>query len=230
MEKRKVSKMMMVTVEEEVFPFSELSEEAKAVAIENRRKSNDFDFWSFSGEIIDSFKEIGAELGFSVSNYCYDLCGYSYTSLRLNDSSDLEDMDVRRTLAYVWNHWIEPYLGIHKNSKGGYPTLVPDEAQKRRMRWSRDPKAAYWNGPFSGENMYDGLILETYDEFSKEMSHRKPKQGACFHGFLKVLGEKMTKTVMDEAEFRNSDEGISEELIANDVLFLADGSVAELAE
>ena len=230
MEKRKVFRTKTIVEEMEVFPFSELSEEAKAVAIEKRKESNNRDFWWFAEDILHVFLEIGKTLGFKIVGKRYDMCGYSFTELEPTNP-DLNDMDVRRTMAYVYNNWIKPYLGVHKNfEKNGFPSVIPDKAQKRQLGWKKAPEwKFYWNCPYTGW-CHDYVVIEAYAEFLEDRARSLKPAVPAFEDFLKVLGEKMTKEIMDEAKYRDSDEGIGEELESRETLFLADGSVANLVE
>lgn len=204
--KKKIRKIIEVEVDAEVFAFAELSEKAKQTAIQRRRQENDQDFWWFSEEAISSFKKMGEILGFELSSYSYSLCDYSYTQLKLKDSN-LEGMDIRRTMAYIYNNWISPYL----------------DKTKKDMNWMKKPTYGdFWGCPFTGD-YYDYTLLDAYGDFIH--THNK---GAVFEDFMTILGEKMTKIIMDEAEYRNSDEGVGDDLEINEVLFLEDGSVADI--
>ena len=234
MKKKMVKKMVLVEqrVMEDVYSISELSPEAKERAIADRRVADEPDFWGWADEYKRSFRRMGESLGFNVVDYCYDLGGSSYTQLELEDE-DLALMDFRRTMAYVYNNWISPYLGVHREyTDGGKATLKRDKDDLRKMGFKKYRFEDMWWCPFSGDGA-DYVLLDAYRDFCANWKKRSPfKDGVkpVFDDFMTCLGRHMTKTIMDEAEYRESDEGIERELADEGILFLKDGSIAEIVE
>lgn len=231
MEKKLVKRLVVVEQRtmEDVYTISELSPEAKEKAIDDRRVANSSGFWFWTDDYKSSFREMGECLGFKIVDHCYDLCGSSYTELELEDE-DLPLMDVRRTMAYVYNNWIAPYLGKHRNySDNNTVKLECDKDDLRKMGFKKYRFEDMWWCPFSGHSA-DYLLLDAYRDFCTNWVRSGREKELVFDDFMTCLGRHMTKTIMDEAEYRESDEGIERELADEGILFLKDGSIAEIVE
>ena len=215
--KKTVLKMVAIPVVEDVFQFDELPTEGKAFAIKERRAADEAWFWEFSEDQKDAFFKMADVLGFQITDYEYSLCSYSYTKLDVRDE-ELYAMGTRRTMAYVYNNWIKPYL------------TAPTKLQ-RKMQYGGLSLGEMWNCPFSGMG-YDYVLIEAFEDFVETAKIGKRLYGRelNFGDFMRILGEHMTREVISEAEYRDSDEGIGEELAASGLLFFADGTVADVVD
>lgn len=220
MERKKIKKFVEIEIEAGCFQFSELSEKAKDVARNAYRRAYGNDANETVYDIVNCFKEIGKKLGFRVSRYSYDICN-PITRLVV-DNDNLMEMDAKRTLAFVYNRWIEPFLGKTRMGTG----VMPVARVTRLMKWRRglDLKAL-WCGPFTGM-AYDYVIIEAFETF-KEMA--RSNSSLSFKEFLMTLEDCMTKEVVSETEYQETDQCLEEDCTANDIWFLEDGTIARLA-
>ena len=128
---------------------------------------------------------------------------------------ELEDS---RAMAYIWNNWIEP------NFKGKYYHKPCYERHGTAIK--------EFDCPLTGV-CYDMVLWDAWEEWkAKFKRHQNEKRGDRWirmdvADFLTILEGRMTKMVMDEAEYRDSDEFIKEELQERGEYF-ADGSEADV--
>lgn len=221
MERKKIKKFVEIEIEASCFQFSELSEKAKDVARKAYRRKYGNDANETVYVLINCFKEIGKKLGFKMSRYSYDIYSTSFTKLSV-DNDNLLEMDARRTLAFVYNRWIEPFLGKTRMETG----VMPVARVTRLMKWRRglDLKAL-WCCPFTGV-AYDYVIIEAFEQFKEKA---RKDSSLSFRNFLEVLESCITKEVVSEAEYHETDEYLEEDCTANDIWFLEDGTIARLA-
>ena len=222
MERKKIKKIVEVEKEANCFQFSELSEKAKETARNayHRKYGNDANETVY--DIINCFKEIGRMLDFKISRYSYDIYSPSFAKIVVGNENLLLEMDARRTLSYVYNNWIEPFLGKIRMGTG----VMPVARVTRLMKWRRglDLKAL-WCCPFTGL-AYDYVIIEAFEQFKEKA---RKDSSLSFRNFLEVLESCMTKEVVSEAEYHETDEYLEEDCAANDIWFLEDGTIARLA-
>ena len=221
MERKKIKKFVEIEIEAGCFQFSELSEKAKETARNAYHRAYGNDANETVYDIVNCFKEIGKKLDFKMSRYSYDIYSPSFTKLVVGNDNLLE-MDARRTLAYIYNRWIEPFLGKTRMGTG----VMPVARVTRLMKWRRglDLKAL-WCCPFTGM-AYDYVIIEAFETFKEKA---RSNSSLSFREFLMTLEDCMTKEVVSEAEYHETDEYLEEDCAANDIWFLEDGTIARLA-
>ena len=213
--KKNVYVTKRVIEEREVFTFEDLPEEVKDKLIKEERSCEDDWFWDFfDDEIKFSWKAI-ADVFNAKLDYEYSLCGNSYTKLKTNLEEEVLSLEDNRAMAYIWNNWIEP------NLKGRYYSMSHKE---RRSNIKME-----FDCPFTGVYC-DNVLWDAWEEWIKEY-RRCAKKGSYVDvdDFIHILEGAMTKVVTDEAEYKVSDEYISEEIASREDFYFEDGEIAEIA-
>ncbi len=221
-----------VTERQQVFEFNELSPEVQEKKIEEYRKAEADWFWDFFDfEIKDSWEAIADLLGAEL-RYEYQFWGHSYTELRATHIDDeVLELEDSRAMAYIWNNWIEPnikgkYIVGCKTNKGFTYNCVGKDSKSYYSKVTKE---------FSCPTgfCYDMVLWDAWEQWKSDFKlHQNRKRGDRWirmdvADFLTILEDKMTKMVMDEAEYRDSDEFIKEELQERGEYF-ADGSDANI--
>lgn len=199
-----------VTEKQQVFEFNELSPDVQEKKIEEYREANAEWVWDFFDfEVKDSWKAI-ADLLDANLRYEYQFWGYSYTKLDTNIEYAVLELEDSRAMAYIWNNWIEPNIKgkyYYKSCHERYGTAIKE-----------------FSCPFTGV-CYDMVLWDAWEEWKSDFKKSHGKYAITVDNFIDILEHKMTKMVMDEAEYRDSDEYIKEELQERGE-YLDDGSEA----
>jgi hypothetical protein len=187
-----------------LYKFSELSEDAQRRAIERYRDRNYEIHWQ--EELIDSFSAVYAAMNVKLKDYSLGLHSYSYVKIDLEDS--IANLSGARALGWIENNLLaglrmtrHEYMKNRKNNfQYGYRIGKIKEC------------------PFTG-TCFD---MDFLDCITKEL-----KSGDTLGEVLKRrLPEKYVELLQAEYDDQNSDEYISDTLIANEYEFTAAGDLA----
>lgn len=199
----------MRTVRTKVYKFSELNETAKQKAIEKRR--NDGDLYYFWDEHEASLLEFGKIFPINITNYSAGGRGEG-VSFNFYSDHNIEELTGQRLATYIWNNY-KSYL-----FKGKYYSKFRGEFRTPEFKnFIRRSKILLENdcvmtGCCTDENIlgpvYRFLEKPTNDSFYDLIED-------CFNEWIKGYNQ--------EVNYRNSDECIEEDLIANEYEFTQDG-------
>ena len=211
----------MRTIRTKVYQFSELSKQAKKVAIEKYRNSNDQFHWSEENrESMEKFSDIWP---IKVTNWSYGGRGEG-VSFNFTETDEIENLTGQRLATYIWNNYRYSiyskkwYNGKTPTKHNKYHATNP--AAPKFTTWSRYSKITIekYNCPLTGYCM-DNELLDQVWKFLDKPDNRNFKEllQDCFNDWIKACNA--------DIDYQNSDEFISEELINNDQNFTIDGLV-----
>lgn len=212
--------MRTETITREIFTFEELSPEAQAKAIQDYR-----------GKGIDTAHNWD-EARQSVSAFC-DLFDCktgrdSWLDIIAHDSETRHDLTGQRLRTYLINNYPSAfYERKYRNSFHRAEKPTTPHRMRQVKPWSR---GGYWvtlrsnfetesSCPFTGV-CYDEDLLQPLKEFIKQ------PDGRTFEQLVSEAGESLRISLESEDDYRNSDEGIAEDIQAQDLEFLEDGTPA----
>ena len=207
-----------------VYHFEDLKEDVQEKLVKEEQESNCTDpwFWDFI-DFEDSYKAIADVLGAKLK-YSYDTCSYSYTELLDCLDFDVAELKDSRAMAYIWNNWIEPNLkGKYYSTKGRWI----NGKYCYKHRYSKIKKSID-DCPFSGI-FWDNVFADAWDEWKAEYKRRAGRSHVDVDDFVKILQDKMTDYVIQEAEYKESEEYAREHLMESDTLYYENGTEADVA-
>lgn len=206
----------MKTIQLELFSFNELSDVAKAKAIESERNSENLEYY-YSGEVEyyqDVLKHIGfTDVEISFSGFYSQGDGASFTA---DYDSSLINLDELK------NHNTELYsLMARKNSVFGASGLTSDNtitANVKRIsrHYSHHNTVAIDNIAINGEDEWiteDSKVYKAFEDIENYLTSLK--DDICY-----IIYSNLER----EYEHQTSDEYIAELLTINDYNFLVDGT------
>jgi hypothetical protein len=172
--------------------FEELTIDMQDRLIEEYRQQQTQDFWWFFDEEIKySYQEIAKMLGCKL-DYEYSLCSCSWTEL-IGIDDDVRELSGSRAIAYIYRHWIEPHQPAKIYRKG-------DKTRTSAIKHDYFDLTGMW---------CDQPVMMAWKDFVDEMRHDITLDVA---DYIDRLEHHMTKLVVDEAEYNDSDDGIREYL------------------
>jgi hypothetical protein len=213
--------------ETKIYPFSELSDEAKETAIEKYRENCTEYFWADDG--INSLKEFCKQFDIELKDWGLDCGGCGQSHIYFNaDTYDLQAEDVEGWRAYKYiinNYWdilYKPqFRGTIKNDTIKHRRITHEKLSNGRMF------NAYHSGIFKDTccNLtgycLDNEIMQPIYDFLKNPNTSttlKDLYDDCFNAFITGWN--------DDVESQNSDEVIIETIEANEYEFTEDGQLA----
>jgi hypothetical protein len=212
----------MKTIEVKLYKFEELSEEAKEKAIEKWRNSGT----DFHGdEYRDTLKKFEESFPIKVKDWSIDPWGGSYINSYFTGDDDIKELSGIRLMKYLWNN----YQAKQFFSRGQrYQVHSREKISHARIR-SEKLKNGYYNSYYSAITLEAGCVLTgcgvDYDILNPIYKFLESPDNRTFESLLEECLESWRKSWEKEMEYQNSDEYISEEIIANECDFTEDGEM-----
>ena len=205
----------MKTIEINLYSFEELSEDEQQIAINEVRNSISTDY--IDEEAMESFKRFASI--FSIEWRCVDWSGYRIEYIVKLDSNILE-LKGQRLANYIWNNYKKDlYKGKYfslwsktdvsfKHHKKGFPVL-----KNRHSNILLDNCC-----PLTGVCYDDALLQPLFNFIDKPYN-------IDFETLLSQCITSLCNYVSDEIEYRQSDEGVKEDIASNNYHFTIDGNI-----
>lgn len=195
----------MRTVENQVFQFDELSDDAKEKARDWYRSGDSYPWAEENRASLERFCEVFPAEG---RNWYYDACSYSIdASITCEDA--IAELSGPRLLAYLHNNCAEVFSRSKRYSKGA---PYHSGAKTRKSRVMREETCC----PFTGYHM-DESLLDTLRAFLKKPDCR------TFGELLSDCLDDWARACRDDCEYHNSDESVDETIRINEYEFTEDG-------
>lgn len=209
----------MRVIEKTVYSFDELSGEAKETAINNYRDDNQDFFWS--GEVEDTLNKF-CDI-FSIDWRRIDYQEPYRNDYKINLDENILELSGLRLAKYIWNNF-NSYL-----YKGKYYQVNSDKKLiHKRVKSEVLSNGKIFNAYYSKiqkDNCcvltgvcYDDDILRPIYEFLDKPSN------IDFETLLNDCIISLCRSVSSEIDWRNEDEQIIEEILANEYEFNEDGT------
>lgn len=220
----------MRTIELKLYSFEELSEEAKETAIQNyRNKGIDTShYWNDAHKSVQEFHKV---FGTTEGNRSWL---EFYTGHIEDNILELKGLRLR---TYLINNFGSQIFTPKYLKTGERTHNEPGRHRMRRIRKTDyDPqnKGKYYSQyysniqkstddcPFTGV-CYDYDLLNPFYQFINNYRNTPSADYQTFEDLIKEAFEGLEKSLKDEDEYRYSDEGITEEILAGDYEFTEDG-------
>lgn len=220
----------MRTVETKVYTFDELSDVAKQNAINAYRdRGNDYQYiWDDAHESVKAFHNI----------FPTKEGRRSWLEIQFECDYDILELSGLRLRTYLINHyWTDLYKGkyignyhsdnevVHKRIKSKF---YPDGAHPDMKKYSNFYYSAIKRDDccvLTGV-CYDNDLLEPIYKFIDHYKeNKKVNDTTTFEDLLKDCFYSLEKSINNEIEANESDEGITEYIQANDLEFTEDGTI-----
>lgn len=203
--------MTMRTATINIYKFEELSEQAKQTAIESYRQDISYHFgYHWMDEWIDSLKTFSDMLGIVIKDYKFS--PYCYSDIKWEYYADYEVVGLRlRT--WIINNWLPSLRKGNYYSKGKYVNGMYSY-KYRHSNISFDyccPLTGYFG---------DDTLIQPILDFVKN-----PIANYTIRDVIEDCMDSFIKAVVSDMEYQDSDEYISEHIIANDYEFNEDGTI-----
>jgi len=210
----------MKTIQVNLYQFSELSDEAKEKAINHFRNSNYDETPFFINEANSTFEKFAKIFSINWNNIDYEEPYRNDYNLTFDDN--IVNLSGQRLATYIWNNYKRDlfkgkYYSLwskkdvsYKHYKDGYPVL--------KIRHS---KVIIEHSCVLTGVCYDEDILQPIYEFLD-----KPKDNINFETLINDCIYSLCYSVSSEIDYRNSDEGITEEIEGNEYDFDENGKLA----
>lgn len=207
----------MKEIKVKLYAFDELSEEAQEKAIEEQREKHCDDFWDSVREEIDALKDIADTIGASISDYHLDTCSPSYIEFKFNTYDfDFEDLKDIRALKYIYNNFISPFI------KGKFYSTHGKMVNGKYTYKYKYSKVIKEFTLVSGLYI-DNIVLDVYKEY---IDNIKKHVSFSVADFIEDLESKLAKTIVDNAEYNDSDEVWKERLLDDaDEIYTEEGKI-----
>jgi hypothetical protein len=205
----------MRTIRTKVYFFNELSEEAKQTAINKQRPNVDTDYiYDEAHETVKAFNEL-----FNLSEHPNNWLNANAGNIE-NDVLKLRGVRLQK---YLWNNFKNglfkgKYYSLwskkdvsYKHYKDGYPVLK-----------SRYSKVIKENCCVLTGMCYDNDMLEPIYSFLLKRDFSN-----CTTNFCKLLNDcfnSLKNTIENEIEYKESDAGVTEEIMSNEYEFTKNGN------
>ena len=218
------------TIRTKIYKFQELPEAGKEQAIQKWRERTEEYFWQDENrESLEAFEKV---FPITISTWSYNGQG-SGVSFSIH-SSEIEELKGIRLATYLWNNYRDEIYS--KKYLKSWVTAQP--VKHRKVKSVLCSVKAGWHNPDligSYYNTYYSSELETYncpltgycmdnellDPMWKFLD--KPDKHTDFDDLLRSCFDSWITACEKDIEWQNSDEYISEHLIANEYEFTADG-------
>ncbi len=193
----------MKTLTIECFEYEELSDEAKAIALEEYQKQcdNDGDI-PWMDEIMDSMKKLIEMMDFKLNKWSIGPYAYSYMNVEGKNDS-WEDLSGRRAFAFVENHLFQ-YLRI---------------PWKGKKRW----EVAKYKGYSAGRVPSCPLTGVCYDDDFIDHLMNQLRDGSTIKEALESLATEASKLMELECENKRSKEYFIDHCVIDNTYFTEDG-------
>lgn len=205
----------MRTITYNAYTFDELSDEAKAKAIiAAREKERYWDMEHNVSEAMATIKKAADSFGFALLNWSIGPdAPTSYVTL--TDSHLQENEDIKGLRLRTW--LINNTYGIFYESK---PQGEYRKRDNGAWKYDRRSKVQVTETccPFTGVT-YDESLMDVFRAFLKKPTDHTLEE------LFKSAVDKVCKDLQSEEEYQQSDEGITEFLLCNDVEFTEDGEL-----
>jgi hypothetical protein len=216
----------MKTITVNLYSFNELSEEAKQNAIENVRnhKSDDYDYiWHDAHNSVKKFHSIfPTEEGFN-SWLDYELTGLDFEDEILN----LRGLRLRKYILNNFGHYlfVPEFKGSLKTDE-----YVSHKRIKSPIEVNRNGKRfnAYYSAIFkdnccvlTGVCYDNDLLKPIYDFLEKDYKNKYINLIDLFDECFRSL----EKSINNEIDWNESDEGVKEHILSNDFEFTEEGEL-----
>lgn len=212
----------MHVVKTEIFDFNELSEDAKEIAINEIRNTQDNIFmYDESYKTVKEFNEV-----FNIKEGSRSWLDFSLDKVS-NDLLQLKGLRLRTYLINNFGYWIYKKLWMK--------SFVSDKQIKhKRVISKEDNKGNFYNSYYSGIQKnnscvltgmcYDNEILKPiYDFIDNYKQDAKNYDFTDFEDLIKYCFHNLKKCLDSEEEYMYSDKGVIEEINNNDYYFTKDG-------
>lgn len=207
----------MRKVEIKIYTFSELSEEAKKRAIQKERESQDFSY--IYEDVKETIKEFCAIFNFSVitRNSIFDPI--------IDVPFDVSNLNGERLKTYIYNNYGDTlfrgktYSKLVDTEKDG-TKIAKSKTHPAGLRLvSRKSKVLKSNCCVLTGVCYDDDMLSVFYDFLKGVKY----QDLNLEELIEQAFYNLESSVNNEIEYRQSDEGIEEELTERDEEFTENG-------
>lgn len=219
--------MRTETITRTIYTFEELTPEAQAKAIrEVRGQGIDTSHnWNEARKSVDAFCDL---FNIRTGNHSWlDIICPSF-----GDSSNRNELTGQRLRTYLINNFPSAFYErkYRGHSKNDHRSTERPKDHRMVTKIGKDHKGNYYRVfrsnfevesccPFTGV-CYDEDLLQPLKEFIKQ------PDGRTFENLMTEAGESLRTSLESEDEYRDSDEGIKEDIEANDYEFTEDGDRA----
>lgn len=189
----------------QLFKFSELSDDAKQIAIEQWRNDTAADPIAWQDELLYSFKAVFKTASVTLKDYELSLC--SYSSVKIEMDQEVYDLTGARALAWLENNFLS-------------------KLRVTRAEYLKNRKDYFRYGYRVGKIKDCPLTGYCADESFIDALIESIKTGDCLGDAFKLrMPETYVKLLQAEYDDQNSDEYISETLEVNEYEFLETGKM-----
>lgn len=209
----------MRVIEKTIYSFNELSDEAKETAISNYRDNNQEFFWS--GEVEDALNKF-CDI-FSIEYRQIDYCEPCRNDYKINLDDNILELSGLRLHKYILNNF-GSYLYKRKYLK----SFDGHKTHKNIKNYTAQHTGKQYCGYYSRIKFddccvltgvcYDNDVLKPIYEFLDKPSN------IDFETLLNDCIYSLCHSVSSEIEWRNEDEQIIDEILANQYEFNEDGT------
>ena len=190
--------LIMKTIETTVYNFSELSDSAKATAIEQIRQREYETGFNWGSEALDTLKAFLEHFNVKLGRYSIDWFNANGSDIRISfNDSNIEELSGVRLWKYLHNNGLLTYW---------------------RKYTKKTEKLLSGDCPFTGV-CFDENCLDNIREFVKKPTN------ITFRELIEESIEKLLKDCEKDADYQFSDEGITEMIEANEYDFTEDGEI-----
>lgn len=206
----------MKTIQINVYPFSELSDEAKKVAREWYRNTSFENGFAWSDEAYDSLKAFCKRFGIKYRSACFSQ--YSEVNYSLSDIDDtILDLSGKRLISYLWNYddliiQRKTYWFVRKPDGTRYMNAIGQNSGKYVSKCQYQTASC----PLTGVCFDDDLLEPIQDAVKKGYD-------GTFGDLLDDCISAWVKSANADCEAQLSDSYIDEHLEINNYEFTEDG-------
>jgi hypothetical protein len=210
----------MRTISKNVYPFDELSPEAKEKAINYMRQLEYEDPW-FIDEVNQTFEKFAELFGIKWNNIDYEEPYRNDYDLTFSD--DILNLTGVRLSKYIWNNYKKQLF-----KKKYYPVKANYPLFHRRVKSITYNNGNTFNGYYSAVQLEHSCVLTgiTYDEDILQPIYEflnNPKENVNIETLMNDCIYSLCGAVQDEINYRLSDESLTETIQANEYEFSEEG-------
>lgn len=205
-----------------IYTYRELSEEAKEKAIENYRNQYNGDFMPFLDDATETLKKFCNLFEIEYTTIDYLETGRSKYHTTVSD--EIKELSGSRLVSYLWNNFKNDlFTGKYYRLPSG------NKITHNRVKSTKCP-SGYFNAYHSAIQLAHCCELTgvCYDEDILEPVYKTLNYkdfNTTYEGMITECIENLCQSVQKEAEWRDSDEYIKDEMQANGVEFTRNGSI-----
>lgn len=205
----------MKEIKVKLYSFDELSADAQEKAIENAREGNCAWYWDSVSEEISALSDIAYAIGAEKRvNYEFSTCSHSYVEFSFGDiADDLKDI---RALKYIYNNFVFPFVkGKYYSTNGAYI----NGKYHYKYKYSKAIKEFS-----SASGLYIDFVV--HDVYLEYIDKAKKHISFSVYDFIEDVEDRLCKTILDSAEYNDSDEVWNERLLDDDrEIYNSDGTI-----